>query len=46
MDQHINLLTQPDEDEFEMRVALVCVLILEIEDSCMQRAHHHNKSWL
>ena len=46
MDQHINLLLQPDEEDLEMRAALACVLVLGIEDARMQRAHHHNESRL
>ena len=46
MDQDINLLLQLDEEDLEMRAALACVLILWIEDACLQRACHHNNSWL
>ena len=46
MDQHINLLLQPDEEHLKMRVALACVPIPRIVDACVQRAQRHNESWL
>ena len=46
MDQDINLLLQPDEEDLEMRVALACVLVLRIDDARMQRAHCCNESRL
>jgi hypothetical protein len=33
MDQQVDLLLQPNEEDLEMRVALACVLVLRIEDA-------------
>ena len=46
MDQHINLLLQPNEEDLEMRAALACVLVLGIEDARTQRARRRNESRL
>ena len=46
MDQHINLLLQPDEEDLEMRVALACVLVLGISSELELKVVRVGKEWL
>ena len=46
MDQHINLLLQPNEEDLEMRAALACVLVLWISSELELKVVRVGKEWL